>query len=309
MNWLADLVQPLLSINPWWALVALMLQLANLCCRSLTWRNVLAGAYPDADLPAHRVGLAYAVGCALNGYLPARGGEAVKVALVRMQLPTTSTVAVASSCSVVLVFDSIVGISLLTAGWAFGALPAPPPVPVPIVAFFDAPLAMLGASIAVIGLTTLLVRRYGTRVRGVATQLGQGVAVLRTPGRYVRTVLTFQSLAWCCRIGVVYCLLHAFGIAATLPLAALVVVVGGLSTAVPVPGGAGTQQALAVFVLSTIAATSTALSFSIGMQVGITLVNTTIGVIAAMLLFGRLHPVAALRQALAAARLRPALAD
>lgn len=306
LGWLHDVFAPMTGIDPRWALLALVFQLSNLVCRAFAWRNVLGAAYPDADLPAYRVGLAYAVGCALNGYLPARGGEAVKVAMVRMQVPQTSFVTVASSSSVVVVFDSVVGVSLLTIGWATGTLPAPPAPPAFVGAALHAPLVVGGLVLAGALLIRALGRRLGPRLRGAWGQARQGLTVLGTPGRYVRTVLTVQSMAWCCRIGVVACLLAAFGIHASLPLAALVVVVGGMSTLVPVPGGAGSQQALAVFVLSAVAATSTALTFSVGMQIGITAVNTTIGAAAAMLAFGRLHPLAALRDAAATAALRPA---
>jgi uncharacterized membrane protein YbhN (UPF0104 family) len=301
------LLAPIGGIDPRWALLALAFQLGNLCCRAFAWRNVLGAASPDPRLSVWRVGLAYAVGVALNGYLPARGGEAAKVALVRMQHPETNAVTVASSCSVVLVFDSLVGIALMTLGWATGALPAAPGIPAPIAAVLGSPL-LLGTGALVLAIAGgYLARHVGPRLRSAAVQMRRGLAVLRTPGRYARTVLSVQSLAWCCRIGVVFALLSAFGIGASLPLAALVVVVGGMSTLVPVPGGAGTQQALAVFVLSAVATTSSALTFSVGMQVGITMVNTTIGMIAAMLIFGRLHPLRALRDAAAHAALRPAV--
>lgn len=295
----------LLGIDPRWAFLALLLQLGNLVCRSLTWRNVLAAAYPDERLSAYRVGLAYAVGVALNGYLPARGGEAVKVGLVRMQLRATTTLAVASSCSVVLVVDSVVGVGLLAAGWWSGVLPQPPAAPAFVTGAIHAPVVLGAVATAVVALVWFVRGHLGPRARSVLAQLGRGVAVLRAPGRYAQTVLVFQLLAWSCRIGVVFCMLAAFGIPAGLTLAALVVVVGGMSTLVPVPGGAGSQQALAVFVLSAVTAASTALSFSIGMQVAVTVVNTTVGMVAAMLVFGRLHPVAAVRAALGAATMRP----
>ena len=297
-GYIFDAVHALAGIDPLWVALALVLHVTNLACRSVTWRNVLAGAYPTTRLSTWRVGLAYAVGCALNGYLPARGGEAVKVALVRVQHPETSAVTVASSSSVVLIFDSLVGISIMIAAWLMGALPAPPALPSFVSTLVGSPF-LLGMVVTAVGAGIwYLQRRAAGPVRRAWAQVTQGVAVLRAPGRYARTVLSMQALAWCCRIGVVFALLHAFGIAASFPLAALVVVVGGLSTLVPVPGGAGTQQALAVFVLAGVTATSTALSFSIGMQVGITLVNSSIGVAAAMLVFGRMHPGAALRAAI-----------
>ncbi|MCW2962514.1 MAG: flippase-like protein [Thermoleophilia bacterium] len=304
---LRDALGPISEIDPRWALLALCFQLGNLVARAFAWRNVLAAAYPGERLSAYRVGLAYAVGAGLNGYLPARGGDAVKVALVRAQHPSTSAVTIASSCSVVLVFDTLVGISLLAIAWASGTLPMPDGPPGAFDAVIGSPPLTAAVALLIGALIYLLARYVGPRTRRVWGQMRQGVAVLRSPGRYARTVLTVQSLAWSCRIGVVYCLLSAFGIPASVPLAALVVVVGGMSTLVPVPGGAGTQQALAVFVLAAVASTSTALGYSISAQVGITLVNTTIAMLAAMLIFGRLHPLAALRDAARAATLRPAV--
>ena len=300
LDTVGHVLRPLPHVDPRWALLALALQLANLACRALTWRNVLAGAYPDLDLPVRRIGLAYAVGCALNGFLPARGGEAVKVALVRLQLPATSTASVASSCTVVMVFDVLVACSILTVGWLTHAVPSPPGIVTAAAQVATDPRIALLALALVGAVAWLGARRAGPRMRSVAGELRTGLAVLRTPGRYVRSVVSVQALAWCCRIGVVACMLHAFGITASLPLAALVVVVGGMSTMVPVPGGAGSQQALAVFVLASVATSSSAFSYSVAMQLGVTLVNTAIGLVAAMLIFGRLHPGAALRAAWAA---------
>ena len=82
-------------------------------------------------------------------------------------------------------------------------------------------------------------------------------------------------------------MLAAFGVPATLPLAGLVVVASGLSTLVPAtPGGAGTQQLLVVIALQQVASAASALSFSIGMQVGVTVVNTAVGLAALSLVFG-----------------------
>jgi uncharacterized membrane protein YbhN (UPF0104 family) len=120
---------------------------------------------------------------------------------------------------------------------------------------------------------------------------------MRSPALYVRSVLPFQLGAWACRIGVVYFVLEAFRIEAGLPTALLVVVLGGLSTAVPVPGGAGSQQILATYALQGVISTAAAVSFSVSMQVGTTAVNTTVGLAATMLLFRTMRPLAAARAA------------
>jgi hypothetical protein len=100
-----------------------------------------------------------------------------------------------------------------------------------------------------------------------------------------------------CRIGVVYFVLQAFRIEAGLETALLVVVLNGLSTAVPVPGGAGSQQILATYALQGVISTAAAVSFSVSMQVGVTAVNAAVGLAATMLLFRTMRPIAAARSA------------
>jgi hypothetical protein len=101
---------------------------------------------------------------------------------------------------------------------------------------------------------------------------------------------------------VVMLVLAAFGIRPTPSSAVLVLVAGGLSTAVPVPGGGGAQQVLVAYALHSTVSLSQAVSFSIGMQAGVALVNSLVGITALMLMFRTLTPAAALRSARAVAR-------
>jgi uncharacterized membrane protein YbhN (UPF0104 family) len=280
--------------------VALALQGANLVLRALAWRNVLAGAYPARRIPVLGVGAAYAVGVALNGLLPARGGEVAKVALVRTQLPSSSVVTIASSGAVVLAFDAALGAGLLVAASALGAVPAPPlpsAPPWPILAVVLAGLAAAGVASARIG--PAAARRLA-QVRG---QVAAGGAILREPHRYLASVASLQVTAWACRIGAVWALLAAFGLAVSPAVAAAVVLAAGASTVVPgAPGGAGTQQLLLVYALQHVASAADALSFAIAMQAGVTAVNVAVGLAAAMVVFRTLRPVPALRAALRDAR-------
>ena len=127
--------------------------------------------------------------------------------------------------------------------------------------------------------------------------------MLRTPSRYLRARRARAARGVGCRVGVVMCLLAAFGLPATVPLAALVMVLGGASTLVPLtPGGAGTQQVMLALALSQTASAAAVVSFSLGMQAGVTAVNALLGLAAAMAVFRTLRPVAAMRGALAGAR-------
>ena len=265
------------SLDARWILVALLFHLGNLSCRALAWRSILAAAYPAARVRLLDVGAAYAAGVAANAYLPARGGEALKVALVRLRIPGSTVTGVGASNGVVLLFDCVVGVSLLGTAWALGLVPALPRPSLGAV-------GVAGAVLVVVAVIIALAPRLRSNLR-------QGAAILETPGLYLRRVVPFQAGAWACRLGVAFAMLAAFGVPATLPVAGLVVVAGGMSTLVPAtPGGVGTQQLFIVVALQQVATAASALSFSVGMQVGVTLVNTTLGVLAMMLVFGTMRP-------------------
>jgi uncharacterized membrane protein YbhN (UPF0104 family) len=250
-------------------------------------------------VPLPAVTGAYAGGVALNAVAPARGGDAVKVALVRGMLPGSSVATVAATMSVLVLFDMTVATTLVFCLGVAGAVPldlggASPALPL------GGP--WLGVVVLAVAAGAILLARLARpRVRALVRQLYQGGAILRQPGRYLRSVALPQALAWTCRVCVVLCLLAAFGLPASLPAAGLVMVLAGASTLVPLtPGGAGTQQLLITLALSETASAAAVLSFSVGMQAGVTLVNGLLGVIAAMVVCRTLRPIAAVRAALAA---------
>lgn len=273
-------------------LPALALQLLTLLFRALAWRGVLVAAYPGRRIPVPTVAGAYAAGVALNAFTPARGGELAKVLIARTRIPGSTVATLAASLTVVLAVDGAIGGMLVCTLWATGVMPALPTPPGALAV--ELAIAGLAAAAVAVG---VVYRLRPDVVRRLACRAAQGMSILRRPGRYACTVLPYQIAAWWCRIGVVFLVLAAFGIQASLATAALVVVLNGASTLVPVPGGAGTQQVLAAYALQGAVSAATAVSFSLGMQVGITLVNTTVGMVALMLLFRTVRPVGAVRSA------------
>jgi len=273
--------------------LALALQLATLAFRALAWRNVLAAAYPRQAVPLLSVGCAYAAGVAANAFLPCRGGEGVKIALARSQIPASSVATIAAALSVVMLLDAILGVFFILGLWATGVLPSFPSLP--DVGFLSVAVAIVAVMVTVAA--ALMARRSRDAPRGVVSSAAKGLRILRSPLLYLHTVLPFQLAAWACRIGVVYFVLEAFRIDAGLATAALVVVLNGAATAVPIPGGAGSQQVLATYALQGVISVAGAVSFSLSMQVGVTAVNTAVGLAAVMILFRTLRPVAALRAA------------
>ena len=131
----------------------------------------------------------------------------------------------------------------------------------------------------------LAVRRVKVAGVAFAARVRQGFTILRTPRRYFATVAVPQLIGWACRVGSAAAFLEAFGIPGTLRNALLVMVVGSLTTLLPVtPGGVGTQQALIVVVLSGAASDAQLLSFSVGAQAAVMIANALIGGVALVLM-------------------------
>jgi uncharacterized membrane protein YbhN (UPF0104 family) len=273
---------------------ALVLQLAVLVLRAVAWRNILVSACRQR-IPVFSVVCAYSAGVALNGLLPARGGDAAKVGLVRARVPGSSVATIAGSLPVLCLLDGVILASLVGALWSAGAIPA---FPMPALPDPSHLALVIVAAVAVGALgATLASRRFSLRVRPVLTSALQGLRILRAPWRLAALVLPWLLVAWVCRIGAIYLALGAFHIHASVATAALVVVLSGASTAIPVPGGGGSQQLLATYALRGTVPAAGALSFSFGVQLGVTALNSAVGVAAAMALFRTLRPIAAVRAA------------
>jgi uncharacterized membrane protein YbhN (UPF0104 family) len=278
-------------------LPALVLQLGSLVLRSLVWRNVLAAAYADRHVPVVSVAASYAAGSALNAFTPARGGDVAKLVLVRTCIAGSTLATIAASFSVVLLLDGVISGGLISGLWALGVLPALPAFP-----SVD-PRWLVLAGLVPVAVAVAFTVRPGL-VRAAFAHVVQGLAIVRVPRRYLTTVVPLQLSAWFCRLGVVFLVLAAFHIHVGIETAALLVVLNGLATAIPIPGGGGTQQVLAAYVLQGVASVAQAVSFSLSLQLGVTIVNTVGGMIAMLLLARSYHPLGAVRSGLALVRAR-----
>jgi uncharacterized membrane protein YbhN (UPF0104 family) len=218
--------------------------------------------------------------------------SSVKAALVRTRIHGSSLTTIGATMAVITLFDAGMALVAFGGAAAFGALPATPSVP----STRASPCRSWCSSRASPGSPGTGPGALARRLQGVGRQLAQGVAIMRSPGRYAWEVAAPLAAAWCARVGVVFLLLQAFSVPATLGTALVVVVVGSLSTAVPMaPGGAGAQQAMMLVALRETASAATVLSFSIGMQAGVTILNVALGLAATMIMFRTLRPGSAVQ--------------
>jgi uncharacterized membrane protein YbhN (UPF0104 family) len=269
-----------------WLALACLCQAAKLLVRAVAWRAILQASYPGERVRYWSTFGAYAAGVGVNSVAPARGGDLVKLYLIKHRIRGATYSTLASTLFVETIFDTVVAATLL--GWALsiGVLPTHEVYSrIPDVDWqFFVRHERLTATVLLALLVTFLVAVLWARarVREFGDRVARGFAILRDWRRFLTGVIVPQAVSWGLRTASVFFCLKAFGVHATLHNALLAEVVDSLATLFPAtPGGAGTKQGLIVFVFRGQAVSrSLLLAFSVGMNIALTAVNVVLGVVA-----------------------------
>ena len=279
----------LAEVKVWPLAIALLLHTLNLLLRTGAWYSILRAAYPGVKYRYRSCAGAYLAGVGVNAIAPARGGDLVKIFITRSRLEGSTTPTLLASLLVETLVDIVLGLAIFAYALTQHTLPRVPELP--SIPAFEWSWAVSNPTITAIIATAvllagiLLMRRVKVASQAFAARVRQGFTILRTPRRYFALVAFPQVLGWACRVASAAAFLEAFGIPGTLRNALLVMVVGSLSTLLPVtPGGVGTQQALIVVVLGGAASDAQLLSFSVGMQAAVIVSNAILGAIALILM-------------------------
>lgn len=275
-------------------LFALLCQLVRLAARSRAWRNILASAYPDERVPWSSVFGAYVAGAGVNAIIPVRGGDLLKLHLVRRRIKGATYATLVSSLLVEGVGDAVLSGLLLL--WALQQHVLPGVQVLHRLHSVDwfwllrHPRAAAATIAAALVVGFALGLWAAVRIAAFRARVAQGAAILRRPSRYFRSVVIWQLADWVLRVATIYFFLRAFHVTASLDNALRVQVTQSLSTIVPLtPGGIGTGQALVVYVLSGEASRTALLSFSVGMKAITSALTVTLGAIAIAVMLRTLH--------------------
>jgi uncharacterized membrane protein YbhN (UPF0104 family) len=262
--------------------LAVALHVFKLLLRGRAWQNILRASYPGARIGYWGVFGSYVAGVGVNSIAPARGGDLVKLYLVKRKVDDSSYPTLASSLVVETLFDFVVASGLFIWALKLGLLPGVPDLPA--LPAFDwsfvirHPVTASFMGCVLLGLAILGAAWAATRVNEFKEKVSRGFAILHDRRAFFTGVVTWQAASWLARGAAVYFFLEAFRIPASIEATVTVLVVQGLSTLLPfTPGGAGTQQAVLVFAFSGTAAASTVLGFSVGMQLVTTAANLLLG--------------------------------
>jgi len=288
--------------------IALACQLVKLVFRARAWQNIVRAAYPAGRLRYRHAFGAYVAGVGVNSIAPARGGDLVKLYLVKHRMEGATYPTLASTLVVETMFDFFIAGGLMIWALSIGVLPTHQVysrIPTVDWKFFLRHEEATAIGLAVLALAGIVVFFWARRrVEDFWERVRLGFAILGDRRRFTLGVLVPQAVSWIFRIATLYFFLEAFGVHASVHNALLAQVVDSLATLFPAtPGGAGTKQGLIVYLFRRSAvSTSLLLAFSVGMNIAITVENlllglTAIGLMARTLSFKRLRLHARTEQA------------
>lgn len=219
---------------------------AGFALRGHRWQVLLAAL-------GHRLGYCYTTGVLLSGWffsalLPARAGDALRVAALRVPPPNRPAVPVADSLGTIVLERTldILAILLLSAGFGLSVLGAR--LPGWLVGVYAAALLLLAlAGAAVVWMPALLARLAAwparplwQRMIGFARQLAESLHRLpRRPG-LAALVLGESLLIWLCDALLLWLVVASLGQGLPLPAAGFAALTVDIFAAVPLtPGGMG----------------------------------------------------------------------
>jgi hypothetical protein len=218
---------------------------------------------------------AWVAGAGAGGLVSARGGDAVRVLLLRRRMPEAGCPLLAGTLVAEGVGEIAVGALLLAIALAVGVGPQ--------LGASSATVVAVAATAAVLLALLVLVRRV-PRLRRIATGVGSGCAPLRAPGAYARDVLPWQLGSRLCRLAALACFLAAFGLPVSIAAVLLVAFAQGGARMIPfAPASVGASVALlaASFgpVTGSAASPERLAAFFVGTSTVLTVVGTALALV------------------------------
>jgi uncharacterized membrane protein YbhN (UPF0104 family) len=223
-----------------WLVAGVVLHLGSQLARGRGWHTIVCAAHPEPDRPRRRdVLLTWVAGAGASGVLSARGGDALRVLLLRRRMRTSCPTLVGTLAAETIA-ETTLGV-LLTA-WALSAGFIPglhrPGL---------ASTALIAGGVVLVLLVVRALARRSAALARVCADIRRGLSLLGSPGRYVRRVVPWGVLSRVLRIGSLLCLLAAFALPVSLTAALVVMVAHSSGRLVPFgPAGAGASLGLLV---------------------------------------------------------------
>jgi Lysylphosphatidylglycerol synthase TM region len=270
----AGLLEAVAGASPGWLALAVALHLANQLARGMGWLAILTMAGCGDRPPRARDAVAtWVAGAGMGGVLSARGGDAVRVLLIRRRLPDAGCPMLAGTLVAEAAGEAALGAAtaglLLAVGTGAG------------VSLESDTVAWIALALLVALPVGVVLRARSRRMRRLLAGVGKGCAPLGEPRAYARAVLPWQLASRLLRVASLLCFLAAFHLPATVAAVALVMAAQGGGRMLPL---APASLAASVAVLAAGFPQATGVDVGVGALAGFLVGMSTLLTLAGVLL-------------------------
>jgi uncharacterized membrane protein YbhN (UPF0104 family) len=247
IGWLEDLWEQIKEVPTGYIVGGLIFQTGVTTFAAVSYYGILSAAYPG-QVVFTQILTAYAVGVAMNGFLPANIGTFVTLLMFVAIIPACTFPGAIAAYPVQKIFFTIAG----TFVYLYLFLSVPGSFDENLGNLTDHPALAVGIVAGIVFLLVLLGRIFWRQVKKLWAQAKKGGVILSQPKRYFARVFLPSFLSWTCKLIVVGIFLAAFAIPVTFESIMWVVGSGSLANVVSVtPGAVGITQATNALALST----------------------------------------------------------
>ena len=284
IGWLSDLWDQIKAIPVGYIIAALVFQTAQTFFAGLSYYGILRAAYPG-QVELWPIVTAYAVGVAMNNFLPANIGTFVTLLMFVAIIPAATFAGSIAAYLVQKIFFTIAG----TFVYLYLFLSVPGSFNENLGNISDNPVVSIMIAVGAVVLIVLLGRIFWRQVKKLWLQAKQGGAILSRPKEYLTNAFLPSLLSWLCKLTVIGIFLAAFAIPVTFESVMWVTGSGSLANTVSfTPGAVGITQATNALALDTCCdvANSTAVAYSTAQQLITTAWNVLVALILVIAVFG-----------------------
>jgi len=284
LGWLEDLWAEIKAIPAGYIVGGLAFQTGVTTFAAVSYYGILKAAYPG-EVTFPPILTAYAVGVAMNGFLPANIGTFVTLLMFVAIIPACTFPGSIAAYLVQKIFFTIAG----TFVYLYLFLSVPGSFSENLGNLTDHPVLALAIVGGVVFLLVLLGRIFWQKVKELWAQAKKGGVILSQPKRYFSRVFLPSFLSWACKLIVVGIFLAAFAIPVTFESIMWVVGSGSLANVVSVtPGAVGITQATNALALSVCCDVpqSQAVDYSTAQQLITTAWNVLFAIVLTIWVFG-----------------------
>jgi uncharacterized membrane protein YbhN (UPF0104 family) len=283
-GWLSDLWEQIRAVPAGYIVAALAFQSAQTFFAGLSYYGILRAAYPG-QVALWPIVTAYAVGVAMNNFLPANIGTFVTLMMFVAIIPAATFAGSIAAYLVQKIFFTVAG----TFVYLYLFLSVPGSFHENLGNISDnAAVSILIAAGGVL-LIVMVGRIFWRQVKKLWLQAKQGGVILSRPKEYFTNAFLPSLLSWLCKLTVIGIFLAAFAIPVTFESVMWVTGSGSLANTVSfTPGAVGITQATNALALDTCCdvAQSTAISYSTAQQLITTAWNVLVALVLVVLVFG-----------------------